>query len=350
MVRRGLTLIELLFATAVILILVGLILFSLRIVRGQAERTRESNAMRQITQGYLQYATDNNGELLPGYVSPAAQLELNIRGFGPDGTMIPETDLLDSAGWMWRLSPYLSDWRIVMEGYTSRAFIDAIDEEVSRGVLGRSSIDLATDIGIGEFPAFGLNATMLGGNDVHLMPHSSGAISTEAPWFFNSNETVKAITNLSQAKAPAQTVVFVPTARWGFSSAEILPTTPNPATNGVRLGAPVVQPPQLVDGTPGGTWARTETNATWWYSESGSDAGSARTLPTPGGYEWSDGTGPNGANGFPFDRRDNPDEKGIRIPTSRLDGSIESVDIFRLMREMKYWDPRSTVFREGTNF
>ncbi|MFK7959319.1 MAG: type II secretion system protein [Phycisphaerales bacterium] len=346
--RRALTLLELLVVMAVIAVLIGLVLFSLRIVRANAERTRESNALRQITQAYLAYASANEGQLMPGYVSPAAQLQLNIRGYGPDGKMIPDDQLWDSAGWMWRLSPYLDDWRIGMEGYTSATFKAEIENEVARGVLGRSTATGASDIGIGEFPAFGLNGVMLGGDDVHLMPHSSGVLGNEAPWDFNSAGTVKAIENLSQAKAPAQTVVFMPTARWGFAGSELLPTGGNPATTGVRLGAPIVQPPQLISGTPGGDWARTEGNATWWYNEDGSDTGASRQAA--GGYAWSDGSGPTGANGFPFDRRDNADAAGINIPTSRLDGSIESVDMFRLMREMKYWDPQSTVFREGTNF
>lgn len=63
--RNGFTLVELLTVIGILLLLTGLLLPSLRMAREAASRTVCISNLRQVTSAWLQYASDNDGVILP---------------------------------------------------------------------------------------------------------------------------------------------------------------------------------------------------------------------------------------------------------------------------------------------
>ena len=139
----GFTLLELLVAVAVVGVLSGTLLTVLRGVSGRGRSIREVAAARQVTAGYLLYASDHNGELLPGYEEAGSVTYPNgDTSSGPEANRYP-----------WRLAPSI-DWNI--DGvYLVNDAKRSVEQYTPNTFMYRYQVSLT--------PALGLNAYCVGG-------------------------------------------------------------------------------------------------------------------------------------------------------------------------------------------
>src|SRR5690606_17371874 len=98
MKRSAFTLIELLVVTAIVAVLTLIATAAVTKVRSQSDMTREIAAARNLVSAYLTYATENNGELMPGYTATADDVR--------DDTGA-KVDYPASGRYPWRLAKYL---------------------------------------------------------------------------------------------------------------------------------------------------------------------------------------------------------------------------------------------------
>lgn len=98
--RSAFTLIELLVVVAIIAILASLVLPFIKSSRNRAKMVRETNAARNIMVAYLNYASNNDGDLLPGYDKTAKRVTL------PSGTSITGEMV---CRYPWRIAPYINE-------------------------------------------------------------------------------------------------------------------------------------------------------------------------------------------------------------------------------------------------
>ena len=166
--RLGFTLTEVLTVIAVVGVLLAVIIPSLRSLSNQAVGATELAAARQLSQGYVGYATDTNGELMPGYLSqsPGDQhYEGNYEVQGPDGNLLGGPA---KRRWTWRILPYLDDAVDSLFVNEARQYIDQ-----RRGTDGFAYL---TSV----FPSFGLNGEWIGGmqgsiySDLHTLGRFTG--------------------------------------------------------------------------------------------------------------------------------------------------------------------------------
>ena len=98
MKRNAFTLIELLVVTAVIAVLTLIATAAVTKVTKHGEMTREISAGRNLVGAYMMYASENNGELMPGYVATAD----DVRDDAGHEVSYPA-----SGRYPWRLAKYL---------------------------------------------------------------------------------------------------------------------------------------------------------------------------------------------------------------------------------------------------
>jgi prepilin-type N-terminal cleavage/methylation domain-containing protein/prepilin-type processing-associated H-X9-DG protein len=140
--RRGFTLIELLVVIGIIAVLAGIALPVINSVQRRTRATVEANSARQIVAGYLAYAADNDGELLPGYLAGASvEFPNGDIGAGPEAERYP-----------WRLAPYLQ-WNADIY------MINDLQKTVAN--MDRGSTEYRYMVSLA--PALGLNTYCVGG-------------------------------------------------------------------------------------------------------------------------------------------------------------------------------------------
>ncbi len=177
--RRGFTLVELLVVIAIITLLVSLVATAAKYARGASASTREIALGRQLITAYTAYATDNRGQLMPGFygLNPALPAT-DERGNPLSGQTAHR--------WPWRLAPYLD---FQLQGLVQDPFL-----------LEDLRYTTQFSYFVSLYPSMGLNSVFMGGD------------SSSAGLGFNSAlESLYGkipLTRLSQAKRPADLIVF----------------------------------------------------------------------------------------------------------------------------------------------
>lgn len=149
--RPGFTLLELLVVIAAISILVGLLLPALSHARKCAVMTGELSAARQMMAGYLMYAHDHNGSVMPGFPSREMMQDGSIVVRDSRGTRITGAH---AQRYPLRLLPYLEfNDDILTRDSAHASQMSQINEQAGQ-----------TDYGVSLVPRFGLNQAFIGGS------------------------------------------------------------------------------------------------------------------------------------------------------------------------------------------
>jgi prepilin-type N-terminal cleavage/methylation domain-containing protein len=175
----GFTLVELLVVVAIAGVLVGIIVPTFKVVGGSAAKARELSGARQMMIGYIAYAQDNQGRLMPGYMP-------GLEAVDAQGT--PIADLVDgpaASRYPWRLAPYL-DYNF--DGlYLDKQVIDGLHQNDRFHYL------------VSLFPSLGLNCVFVGGTSDEPDVFSRAFQDTFGRVY---------LARLSQARHPADLIVF----------------------------------------------------------------------------------------------------------------------------------------------
>jgi len=162
-----------------------------------------------MVMGYTLYSHDNNGRLLPGYLSIAllnndvyfGKLKISLGG----GSELADAD---KQSYVWRLAPYVDDsWQTFFEEADAGAMAGFSAE------YQRMENQSHTPGSISEHPSFGLNSIFVGGDSAH------GGVGNHNPW--NGSEPEKAATRLSHVVNPTQLIVFAPTAEAAVAADDV---------------------------------------------------------------------------------------------------------------------------------
>ncbi len=307
------TLIELLVVLAIIFVLVGVVLVALRSARAGAERAESLNSLRQMTAGYIAYASENDGLLMPGYVraqdfiAGGGALDINARlksGYDLDSAGTAAAN--DASSYVWRLAPYLDhNWIAYFNDSRDKQLVSRLEAEYGNGsasgAYGPASIS-GTELGIARVPSYGLNSIFLGGDSFH-------GPADHSPW--NDGKRAYVASRMSEVLNPTKIIVF------GASEAKGV-ALPNPTGVAGILGYCELRAPQVMDaaGNPVLQWSIDTTSGS----------------PTEGQVVYTGG----GPAGVPVSRL-----PGDKIPISHLDGHVEAESLGRLSADMSRWAPNA---------
>lgn len=300
--HRAFSLLELLVSIAIIMVLVGLLLVSLRGVKAAATRTDSLNSLREMSLAYSQYSDEHRKRLMPGYIGEGlfadGELFENLIVKLPAGEVF---DPEDAQSYVWRLAPYVDyAWETFFTDTRDQGLLSELEAEFGNEVYGPGTAN-GTEIGISERPAYGLNSIFVGGDSVHGGPE----VTPFNPWNTPGNDPIAA-TRFSEVKNPSRLIIFGPTAKAG---------TGNEVYEDPELGFCELRPPYTV--LDGDTW----TNMQWFVG-----VNYEVTRHTDGDYG-------NGA-GLPIARAGKD-----QIPLAHLDGSATVEQIVNVSRDMRRWDP-----------
>ena len=142
----GFTLVELLVVVGITAILGALVFSGASAAIQAAHRTREMVAARSLITAYLTAASDNNGELLPGYDFGANNLT------APDGTKLSPQVVCER--YPFRLAPYFN---YDLDG---TVLVNNTKQQIEQIAPAGSSMH---NYLISVFPAFGMNSYFVGG-------------------------------------------------------------------------------------------------------------------------------------------------------------------------------------------
>jgi prepilin-type N-terminal cleavage/methylation domain-containing protein len=309
--NRAFTLMELLVVVAIIALLVGLVIVSMRTVRASATRSSSLGALRQMAMGYTRYTEDNSGRLMPGYIdsllfnAPQPFEQLVVRQ--PSGTVLAPDD---SQSYVWRLAPYVDNaWQTFFADTTDAGAMSRFNADFTAEIFGPADPS-AVFGGISERPSFGLNSIFIGGDAFH-----GGVIASSHPW----QDTLEkvAATRMSEVRNPSRLIVFGPAARATGGSTP--PIYDNPG-----IGYCELRPPYLF-----------LSNDTWITPQWGvGKQGLVYATPDLGG-------GPD--SGLPIDRAGKDS-----LPLAHLDGSTVVEQLSTLSRDMRRWNPFEVAQRATT--
>jgi prepilin-type N-terminal cleavage/methylation domain-containing protein/prepilin-type processing-associated H-X9-DG protein len=143
MKRQAFTLIELLVVVAIIAILTLITTAVIAKANRHAQMTKEIAGGRNLASAYLMYATENNGELMPGYVATAP---------GVKDDYGQEVSYPASGRYPWRVAKYLP-------GPVKGTLLINKQEKLTE----KRDHDFYVYL-VSFAPSFGMNATFVGGN------------------------------------------------------------------------------------------------------------------------------------------------------------------------------------------
>lgn len=331
--HQGFTLTELMAVIAIIAILVGIVLVSMKSLRHAGLQTAQLNDLRQIAVAWRSYSDDHDARLLPGYIGAdlmdpgGGQVFSNLKVTTPSGQpVLPD----DAQAYVWRLTPYMSEnWGAFFAGLRDSSVTAILQSEYSANKFGPGSI-APGDIGISERPAYGINSIFLGGDSVH-----GGVYATSRnPWnpTVGLEDEILAATRMAQVKNPAKIIVAAPTARAhdGGDPTEVYDTTViGSGISNDRVGYCELRPPytQLDDATAGTEWIE---DGRWWRVGRG---GEIRRIA---GMDYGSPPG----TGLPIHR-----VKPGFLPVVMVDGSTSVEITAELARDMTRWCPTEVARR-----
>ena len=316
--HRAFSLLELLVSIAIMMVLVGLLLVSLRPVRAAATRTDSMNALKQMALAYNQYSDDHRKRLMPGYIGadlfePGQPFE-NLIVKLPDGTPLDQcdSDICDAGSYVWRLAPYVDHaWETFFTDTRDQGLLSKLAAEYGCGIYGPGSAagpvlcpNIGISIGISERPAYGLNSIFVGGDSVH----GGSGVTPFNPWNTSGNDPIAA-TRFSEVKNPSRLILFAPTAKADPSGAAVYEDP--------ELGFCELRPPYLELDPTANTWI----NSQWTVGVGGLVEQTALG-------QYVDGAG------LPIARSG----KNL-MPVAHLDGSAIVEQISDISRDMRRWDP-----------
>lgn len=173
----GFTLIELLISVGIISVLAALVIPITSSSLEKARSVNEINGARSAIQAWQLYAADNNGTLLPGYLSMSQAAAAGVKNGSGNPVAFPM-----NARYPFRLAPYLNN-------------------SLKGSLLVNKQAKLTSDYEISMSPSFGVNLTFVGGD--------WGSGSDLAPTDANLATYGKfVVTRLAEIHSPGQLVVF----------------------------------------------------------------------------------------------------------------------------------------------
>jgi prepilin-type N-terminal cleavage/methylation domain-containing protein len=194
----GFTLVELLVVLAIIGVLVAIIVPVALGARRAAGRMSEVSALRGVMTGWISYAADQNGFVLPGYKSGYSARDEN-------GNAIPADayggDIEVAKRFPWRLAPWLDD-------DFRRLYVGANAETLAKLQSGdRNQYYYFASL----YPSFGMNSAFVGGDEARFPSDPVLSNGMDNPF------AKYCVTRLSAAKRPQRTMVFT-SARTGATT------------------------------------------------------------------------------------------------------------------------------------
>ena len=187
---RGFSLTELLVVIGLLALIVALLLPAIRTVQGVARKSREVASGRSIFAAWTGYATDAQGQVMPGFktglpawVASGERMPADAFGGGPT----------IAARWPWRLAPYLSfDMRGLFLGGEGETYERLVNGDPAQFYYFTSL-----------YPAFGMNSAFVGGDSERygFLPASlpNGSANPLSGFY---------VTRLSSIVKPASLTVF----------------------------------------------------------------------------------------------------------------------------------------------
>lgn len=155
---------ELLVVMAVIMVLASLLLAAIGKVQENGNRTKETQAGRQLISAYLMAAADRDGELMPAHYEGRAPSLATMDLKHPDGTPLGTAEL---HRYPYRLMPYLNGQ---LDG---TVLVGKNAEQIRKAFPGAMF-----HYGVSLCPAFGINYYFVGGYMVDEKLQGEGECAT----------------------------------------------------------------------------------------------------------------------------------------------------------------------------